>query len=122
MGELLEIRFRLGESLVAAGRFDEAEPILSKVREERVNQADWHNEARTLELLVKCAYGMKVSGNVSVELSKRANQIKLIYEDALTNESKQERFVKVPITASNGRQILQTSSHLVKDVDLNLSM
>jgi len=122
MGELLEIRFRLGESLVAAGRFDEAEPILSKVREERVNQADWHNEARTLELLVKCAYGMKVSGNVSVELSKRANQIKLIYEDALTNKSKQERFVKVPITASNGRQILQTSSHLVKDVDLNLSM
>mmetsp|Transcript_1755 Transcript_1755/g.2318 ORF Transcript_1755/g.2318 Transcript_1755/m.2318 type:complete len:804 (+) Transcript_1755:133-2544(+) len=122
MGELLEIRFRLGESLVAAGRLDEAEPILSKVREERVKQGDWHNEARTLELLVKCAYGMKVKGNGGVELSKRANQIKFIYEDALTNESKQERFVKVPITASNGRQIIQTASDAVKDEDNNLSI
>jgi len=116
MGELLEIRFRLGESLVAASRFSEAQPILSAVRDERVKIADWHNEARTLELLLKCAT------DDPSELTKRAQQVKDIYEDALTNESKRSRFVKVPITAANGRQILQTASDLVSDVDLTLSI
>lgn len=116
MGELLEIRFRLGESLVAASRFSEARPILSAVRDERVKIADWHNEARTLELLLKCAT------NDPSELIERAQQVKDIYEDALTNESKQTRFVKVPITAANGRQILQTASDLLSNVDLSLSI
>jgi len=116
MGELLEIRFRIGESLVQAERYDEAECILSKVREKRLEQGDWHNEARTLELLVKCAAGD------SVELIERASQIKDIYEDALTNNAKKERFKKQPITATNGRQILQTAYNQVKLEDSVLSM
>ena len=116
MGELLEIRFRLGESLVAAERFVEAKPILAAVRDERVKLDDWHNEARTLELLLKCAT------NDPAELVKRTHQIKAIYEDAVTNETKQARFVKVPITSANGRQILQTASDLVRFEDLDLSI
>ena len=115
MGELLEIRFRIGESLVQAERYDEAESILSKVREKRVEQGDWHNEARTLELLVKCAAGG------STGLIERASRIKDIYEDALTNKTKNERFKKQPITSTNGRQILQTASEQVKLEDSVLS-
>jgi tetratricopeptide (TPR) repeat protein len=116
MGELLEIRFRLGESLVAAGRFSEAEPILSKVCNERVKLGDWHNEARTLELLLKCV------SNDPDELLKRTLQIKDIYEDAVTNETKRNRFLRVPITASNGKQILHTASELIEGEDASLSM
>jgi tetratricopeptide (TPR) repeat protein len=116
MGELLEIRFRLGESLVEAGRYVEAQPILARVREQRMKSKDWHNEARTLELLVKCA------ANDDEELIERVNQIKEIYEDALTNVMKQERFEKQPITTDNGRQILHTASTQVKFKDIDLSM
>ena len=116
MGELLEIRFRLGESLVEAKRYDEAQPILSRVREQRMKLGDWHNEARTLELLVKC------TTDDYVELIERVTQIKEIYEDALTNKTKQERFKKQPITVDNGRQILCTASDQVKLEDVNLSM
>lgn len=115
MGELLEIRFRLGESLAAAERVDEARPILSNVREERVKLDDWHNEARTLELLVKCAV------DDEAELLTRVRQIQDIYEDAVTNKAKRERFTKVPITAANGKQILQTASNLVMKVEPELS-
>ena len=76
---------------------------------------DWHNEARTLELLLKCAKDNRE------ELLMRANQVRYIYEDAITNKSKQERFTKVPITATNGRQILQTAADLVRGEDDNLS-
>lgn len=115
MGELLEIRFRLGESLVAADHFVEAKPILSDVRDERVKLDDWHNEARTLELLIKCAL------HDPKEMIERALQINAIYEDALTNEAKQTRFVSAPITAANGRQILKTASDLVRKEDFRLS-
>jgi hypothetical protein len=106
----------LGESLVAAGRFSEAEPILSKVCNERVKLGDWHNEARTLELLLKCV------SNDPDELLKRTLQIKDIYEDAVTNETKRNRFLRVPITASNGKQILRTASELIGGEDASLSM
>ena len=80
-----------------------------------MEQGDWHNEARTLELLVKCAAGG------STGLIERASRIKDIYEDALTNKTKNERFKKQPITSTNGRQILQTASEQVKLEDSVLS-
>jgi hypothetical protein len=55
-------------------------------------------------------------------LIERVNQIKEIYEDALTNVMKQERFEKQPITTDNGRQILHTASTQVKFKDIDLSM
>lgn len=116
LGELLEIRFRLGETLVSAGKTEEAQPILSQVREERGNLNDWHNEARTLELLMKCAK------DKPVELLKIANQLKDIYEDAKTNDTKLMRFKKQPITATNGSQILKTAADLILDVDAQLSL
>ncbi len=114
MGELLEIRFRLGEALVAAKRFKEADPILIAVREKRVELGDWHNEARTLELLLKTASNKD-------DLLVRGRQVLDIYEDARTNETKQARFAKQPITATNGKQILKTAADLVKDCDEELS-
>ncbi len=117
MGELMEIRFRLGEALVEADRLEEAEPILINVREERVKMGDWHNEARTLELLLK-----STSSRSTDALLERAKQIQDIYNDALTNKSKLNRFKNVPITATNGRQILRTASDLVESVDQDLSM
>jgi len=116
LGELLEIRFRLGESLVDAARFDEAETILSKVREERVTLGDWHNEARTLELL------LKASVNDPENLITRANQVKAIYEDAKSNKTKKARFKNQAITASNGRQILTTASDMLSREDPQLSV
>ena len=116
MGELLEIRFRLGESLVAAERYIEAVEILDEVREKRKELEDWHNEARTLELLLKC------SVTNTEKLIQYTHDVKAIYEDAIDNESKKERFQKQPITATNGKQILITAVDLVKDIDSALSM
>ena len=116
MGELLEIRFRLGESLVAAERYIEAGEILDEVREKRKELEDWHNEARTLELLLKC------SVTDAEKLIQYTHDVKAIYEDAIDNESKKERFKKQPITATNGKQILKTAVDLVKDIDSTLSM
>ncbi|GFH54414.1 hypothetical protein CTEN210_10890 [Chaetoceros tenuissimus] len=116
MGELLEIRFRLGESLVAAERYIEAGEILDEVREKRKELEDWHNEARTLELLLKC------SVTDTEKLIQYTHDVKAIYEDAIDNKNKKERFKKQPITATNGKQILTTAVNLVKDVDSALSM
>lgn len=114
IGELLEIRFRLGETLVEAKKYEEAESILVVVHEQRVKLGDWHNEARTLELLLKAS-------SCTQDLIARAVKIKNIYEDAKTNTERQSRFNAQPITVTNGKSILTFASDATKTTDAHLS-
>ena len=115
IGELLEIRFRLGEALVEAKKYEEADSILVSVREQRVKLGDWHNEARTLELLLK-------TSSCTENVIDRANKIKNIYEDAKTNKEKQKRFNVQPITVTNAKSILTSASDAAKTKDETLSL
>jgi len=112
--ELLEVRFRLGGALNLAGRAEEAEPILLYVQEEQFRLGDWYNEARTLELLLKTT-------KKTNDLIERCERVKVIYEDARTNEAKKKRFQLQPITLTNGRSILLTAANLVKGKNQQLA-
>ena len=47
--------------------------------------------------------------------------MKGIYEDAKTNDEKQKRFNKQPITVSNGKSILLTAATTVESDDMELA-
>lgn len=107
LGELLEIRFLLGEALVKAKHLEEAEQILLDVQKHRIRLRDWYNEALTLELLVKTAKN-------SNDLIERCMKIKAIYEDAKTNQKTKKRFKIEPHILNRGRYILRTAANLVR--------
>ena len=52
-GEMLEAKFRQGETLVRLERSNEAIETLQKVIERRQASKDWHNEARAIDLILQ---------------------------------------------------------------------
>jgi len=123
LGELLEIRFRLGDALIKlaehlerdalnlflskAEHLEEAERILLDVQIQYIRLKDWHNEALTLELLVK------TESNPN-DLTERCMKIKAIYEDAKTNEKIKARLKIEPHIRNRGRYILRTAANKVR--------
>jgi len=103
VGELLEARFRLGETLVAAGRLKDAEPVLADVQKGRVETGDWHNEARALELL------LQTTDNAS-QLETRVERIVEIYISVQNSEEKLETLRKYPIRLTNAIAILKAAA------------
>ena len=99
LGEVLEARFRQGEVLVALGRGVEADGILQDVYIARGKDKDWHNQARTLELL------LQTTQNASL-LVQWANCIKDIYEKVLQSDSSITMFRNYRIRYHNALAIV----------------
>lgn len=101
-GEVLEAEFRQGEALVKLGRANEAKVVLEKVIQGRQKQNDWHNEARTLELLLKTdADEESIAGWVDSVIG--------IYTDVFNSEDKLKALKQYNIKAKNAKSILGTA-------------
>jgi tetratricopeptide (TPR) repeat protein len=90
LGELLETQFRKGEVLVRKGELQTAENLLSKLQDERRQTGDWHNEARTLELLLETTDDRAL-------LESRLQRIAAIYEDVSRSPEQLGSFTQFPI-------------------------
>jgi len=52
-GEIREVRFRRGDLLLQSGALADAERLLDALQVEREHNDEWHDEARTLQLLLR---------------------------------------------------------------------
>ena len=110
LGEVMEAKFRTGEVLLRLGQKSEADGVLDGVLIMRKDQGDWHNQARTLELLLQTSDDEKV-------LRERADVIRKIYTMVLSSTECLGAFTKYPIQYKNAVSIveraLQTMSGLL---------
>jgi len=99
IGEILECKFRLGELHKQLGNNEEAIKFLSEVEVERQKLADWHNRARTLDLLREL---------VKEPLRESLNrEILSIYAGVLSAKRKLREIKEAPIKFDNAKKILE---------------
>jgi len=108
-GDFLEARFRQGESLVRLGENEKAVKILEDLLNQRKELNDWHNSARTIELLIEATW------NKNAVLLIR--EIVELYEDVFNDEEKLDKMKKLKIRATNAVGILNTAKEKLKSVE-----
>ena len=101
-GEVCETWYRKGEILLRKADREAAEALLSKVQERRSRTGDWHNEARTLEVLLQTTQDAGV-------LKERLERILAIYDDVQRSPDKQAALAEYPIRRKNAVVILRTA-------------
>jgi hypothetical protein len=102
-GELLEVMFRQGEALVALRRMQEAEKVLVGLCKERRADRDWHNEARSLDLLLK-------ANNSCDALRAHIERVVEIYSDVFKDSEKMIVFRRDKYRPENAQTILSTAA------------
>ena len=111
-GEILECRFRIGELDVQLGDMEDAIRMLVPVESRRKELGDWHNRARTLDLLRE-AY-------VNTALKKQCGlEILSIYRDVLGSEQKIKEMQDTKIKRTNADDILKRTAKTFEDLGLS---
>jgi tetratricopeptide (TPR) repeat protein len=110
-GEIREVRFRRGELLLQSGAFADAENLLDALRVEREEDDEWHEEARTLQLLLR----------VNHEPSKsrfRIERIIEIYTSVLHSDKRKSAYIQDGRKQTNRREILDEARTLSQNLGL----
>lgn len=122
-GEIREVRFRRGDLLLQSGALADAERLLDALQVEREHNDEWHDEARTLQLLLR----------VNPEPSKsrrRIERIIAIYTSVLQSDQRKGAYKQDGRKQTNRRDILAEARtiaqklnfmHLVDQID-NISI
>ncbi len=109
IGEILECQFRIGELDVQLGEMGDAIRMLEPVELKRQEPKEWHNRARTLDLLRE-AYA-------DTEQKKRSgSKILSIYQDVLASEEKIQEIKAAGIKLTNAKDILQRAADTFKSI------
>ena len=122
-GEIREVRFRRGDLLLQSGALADAERLLDALQVEREHNDEWHDEARTLQLLLR----------VKPEPSKSRRRIErliAIYISVLQSDQRKGIYKQDGRKQTNRRDILAEARtialklnfmHLVDQID-NISI
>ena len=109
LGEILECQFRIGELDVQLGEMGDAVRRLKPVELKRREPKEWHNRARTLDLL-RDAYA-------DTEQKKRCgSEILSIYRDVLADEEKIREIKATDIKLTNAKDILGKAADTFKSI------
>jgi len=109
VGEVLECQFRIGELCVQLGEKSEAVRWLKPLESKRREAGDWHNRARTLDLLRE-AY-------VNTDQRKyTGSEILSIYRDVLGSHEKIKEMRDTRIRLTNANDILQKTAEALEDM------
>lgn len=111
LGEMLECQFRIGELDVQFGDMDDAIKMLMPVESKRRELGDWHNRARTLDLLRE-AFS-------EIEQKKQCGQdIINIYKDVIVSTSKIKEIKDTRIKETNANTILTKTARTFESLSL----
>jgi len=110
-GEILECQFRIGELDVQLGEMEDAVRRLEPVELKRREPKEWHNRARTLDLLREA--------HADTEQKKRSgSEILSIYSDVLVSKEKVQEIRATGIKLTNAKDILQRTSETFESIGL----
>ncbi len=110
-GEIREVRFRRGDLLLQSGALADAERLLDALQVEREHNDEWHDEARTLQLLLR----------VNPEPSKsrrRIERIIAIYTSVLQSDQRKGAYKQDGRKQTNRRDILAEARTIAQKLDL----
>ncbi|MFZ3166710.1 MAG: SIR2 family protein [Candidatus Methanoperedens sp.] len=110
-GEIREVRFRRGELLLQSGALTDAEHLLDALRVEREEDDEWHEEARTLQLLLKVNHGPSKS-------RRRIERIIEIYTSVLQSDKRKGAYIQDGRKQTNRREILDEARTLAQKLGL----
>jgi hypothetical protein len=110
-GEIREVRFRRGELLLQSGALTDAEHLLDALRVEREEDDEWHEEARTLQLLLKVNHGSSKS-------RRRIERIIEIYTSVLQSDKRKGAYIQDGRKQTNRREILDEARTLAQKLGL----
>lgn len=108
-GEILECQFRIGELDAKLGDMEDAVKMLLPVESKRRESGDWHNRARTLDLLREAYADIE-------EKKSTGSEIISIYRDVLISEEKIQEIKATGIKLTNAKDILGKTSDTLKSI------
>lgn len=109
LGEILECQFRIGELDVQLGEMGDAIRMLEPVELKRREPKEWHNRARTLDLLRE-AYAD------TGQKKRTSSEILSIYRDVLVSEKKVQEIKAAGVKLTNAKDILQRAADTFKSI------
>ncbi len=111
-GEILECRFRIGELDVQLGDMEDAIRMLMPVELRRRELGDWHNRARTLDLLREAYADAKQKKQCGLEILN-------IYRDVQRSKPGIKEIQDTKIKRTNADDILKRTARTFKDLGLS---
>ena len=111
-GEILECRFRVGELDVQLGDLEGAIRMLVPVELRRRELGDWHNRARTLDLLREAYKDTERKKQCGVEILN-------IYGEVLGNEQRIKEIQNTKVKQTNADDILKRTAKTFEDLGLS---
>lgn len=108
-GEILECQFRIGELDVQLGEMEDAVRRLVPVESRRQELGDWHNRARTLDLLRKAFADIEHRKHYCFEILS-------IYRDVLDSDQKIQEIRDTRIKLTNANDILRGTAKALVDM------
>jgi len=109
-GEIREVRFRRGDLLLQSGALADAERLLDALQVEREHNDEWHDEARTLQLLLR-------TNPVPSKLRHRIERIIAIYTSVLQSDQKNDAYKQDGRKQTNRRDILAEARTISQKLD-----
>ena len=114
-----EYKYRLGELEVNDGDINEGITLLQEVEEKWYKIGDWHNRARSLDLLRKAYNKHEYTDSKGTEdLKSTIDKIIDIYKNVLDDDNKLKQMKENKIIFDNAVQILDRTKETIKDIIL----
>ena len=110
-GEIREVRFRRGDLLLQSGALADAERLLDALQVEREHNDEWHDEARTLQLL------LRVNPDPS-KSRRRIERLIAIYTSVLQSDQKKGIYKQDGRKQTNRRDIFAEARTIAQKLDL----
>jgi len=111
VGEILECQFRIGELDVQLGDMEDAIKWLEPVESKRRSLGDWHNRARTLDLLRQAYTNAEHKKNCGSE-------ILAVYSDVMRSRHKIKELQDTKVKLTNAKDILERTAKAFGDLGL----
>lgn len=111
-GEILECRFRIGELDVQLGEMEDAIRMLVPVESRRRDLGDWHNRARTLDLLREAYVDSEQKKQCSLEILS-------VYRDVTISNQKIKEIKDTKVKRTNADDILRRTAKTFEDLGLS---
>ncbi len=111
-GEILECRFRIGELDVQLGEMEDAIRMLVPVESRRNEPGDWHNRARTLDLLRQAYANLALKKQCGLEILS-------IYKDVLGSRQRIKEIQDTKVKRTNADDILKRTAKTFEDLGLS---
>jgi len=117
--DILEYKYRLGELEVNYGEINEGITLLQKVEEQWHKIGDWHNSARSLDLLCKAYNSNKYTDSKGTkDVKSTIDEIMDIYENVLGDDNKLKQMKENKTIFDDAVQILERTKKTINDIGL----